>query len=172
MGCLWPTLTALPGLFLQNQSVGGPTAAKASFSSRLGGLVRGITALTSKHVFHSPEVLKDNPCFDPFRESLSASKVLLPGDLPFRCSVGEFEDAEGNVYLFIQNRDYYEKRPFTLQLNRDYRVYQVSCLDGFQHLSEEAASYLTLRLDPGDAQLIRLQAPAEEACLIDYVLQK
>ncbi|XP_061284758.1 AP-4 complex subunit epsilon-1 isoform X1 [Bos javanicus] len=43
------TLTALPGLFLQNQSVGGPAAAKASFSSRLGGLVRGITALTSKH---------------------------------------------------------------------------------------------------------------------------
>ncbi|XP_028351113.1 AP-4 complex subunit epsilon-1 isoform X7 [Physeter macrocephalus] len=43
------TLTALPGLFLQNQSVSGPAAAKASFSSRLGGLVRGITALTSKH---------------------------------------------------------------------------------------------------------------------------
>ncbi|KAB1278174.1 AP-4 complex subunit epsilon-1 [Camelus dromedarius] len=43
------TLTALPGLFLQNQSTGGPGAAKASFSSRLGGLVRGITALTSKH---------------------------------------------------------------------------------------------------------------------------
>lgn len=44
------TLTALPGLFLQNQSVGGPAGVKASFSSRLGGLVRGITALTSKHV--------------------------------------------------------------------------------------------------------------------------
>ncbi|XP_057398562.1 AP-4 complex subunit epsilon-1 isoform X2 [Balaenoptera acutorostrata] len=43
------TLTALPGLFLQNQSATGPAAAKASFSSRLGGLVRGITALTSKH---------------------------------------------------------------------------------------------------------------------------
>ncbi|XP_067603004.1 AP-4 complex subunit epsilon-1 isoform X6 [Pseudorca crassidens] len=43
------TLTALPGLFLQNQSASGPAAAKASFSSRLGGLVRGITALTSKH---------------------------------------------------------------------------------------------------------------------------
>ncbi|XP_008069720.1 AP-4 complex subunit epsilon-1 [Carlito syrichta] len=42
------TLTALPGLFLQNQS-GGPAAAKASFSSRLGSLIRGITALTSKH---------------------------------------------------------------------------------------------------------------------------
>ncbi|MBZ3872874.1 AP-4 complex subunit epsilon-1 [Sciurus carolinensis] len=44
------TLTALPGLFLQNQPAGGPAATKASFSSRLGGLVRGITALTSKHV--------------------------------------------------------------------------------------------------------------------------
>ncbi|XP_039744989.1 AP-4 complex subunit epsilon-1 isoform X3 [Pteropus medius] len=43
------TLTALPGLFLQNQGLGGPAAGKASFSSRLGGLVRGITALTSKH---------------------------------------------------------------------------------------------------------------------------
>ncbi|KAM9201458.1 AP-4 complex subunit epsilon-1 [Dugong dugon] len=43
------TLTALPGLFLQNQPGGGAAAAKASFSSRLGSLVRGITALTSKH---------------------------------------------------------------------------------------------------------------------------
>ncbi|XP_006831714.1 PREDICTED: AP-4 complex subunit epsilon-1 [Chrysochloris asiatica] len=43
------TLTALPGLFLQNQLTGGAAAAKAPFSSRLGGLVRGITALTSKH---------------------------------------------------------------------------------------------------------------------------
>ncbi|XP_007933369.1 AP-4 complex subunit epsilon-1 [Orycteropus afer afer] len=43
------TLTALPGLFLQNQLGGGAASIKASFSSRLGGLVRGITALTSKH---------------------------------------------------------------------------------------------------------------------------
>lgn len=48
------TLTALPGLFLQNQGLGGPAAGKASFSSRLGSLVRGITALTSKHVGASP----------------------------------------------------------------------------------------------------------------------
>lgn len=44
------TLTALPGLFLQNPGAGGPASATASFSSRLGGLVRGIAALTSKHV--------------------------------------------------------------------------------------------------------------------------
>lgn len=44
------TLTALPGLFLQTPGAGGPAAARAPFSSRLGGLIRGITALTSKHV--------------------------------------------------------------------------------------------------------------------------
>lgn len=44
------TLTALPGLFLQSPGGGGPAAAQAAFSSRLGGLIRGITALTSKHV--------------------------------------------------------------------------------------------------------------------------
>lgn len=44
------TLTALPGLFLQSPPGSGPAAAKAPFSSRLGGLVRGVTALTSKHV--------------------------------------------------------------------------------------------------------------------------
>ncbi|KAM6181332.1 AP-4 complex subunit epsilon-1 [Erethizon dorsatum] len=43
------TLTALPGLFLQSQPGSGPAAARAPFSSRLGGLVRGVTALTSKH---------------------------------------------------------------------------------------------------------------------------
>uniref|UniRef100_H0V753 AP-4 complex subunit epsilon n=1 Tax=Cavia porcellus TaxID=10141 RepID=H0V753_CAVPO len=43
------TLTALPGLFLQSPPGSGPAAAKAPFSSRLGGLVRGVTALTSKH---------------------------------------------------------------------------------------------------------------------------
>lgn len=48
------TLTALPGLFLPNQGPGGPAAGKASFSSRLGGLVRSITALTSKHVGAGP----------------------------------------------------------------------------------------------------------------------
>ncbi|XP_021100189.1 LOW QUALITY PROTEIN: AP-4 complex subunit epsilon-1-like [Heterocephalus glaber] len=43
------TLTAQPGLFLQSQPGGGPKVAKAPFSSSLGGLVRSITALTSKH---------------------------------------------------------------------------------------------------------------------------
>ncbi|XP_029418821.1 AP-4 complex subunit epsilon-1 isoform X2 [Nannospalax galili] len=42
------TLTALPGLFLQNQ-LGGPATSRAPFSSRLGGLIRGVTALSSKH---------------------------------------------------------------------------------------------------------------------------
>ncbi|XP_055991374.1 AP-4 complex subunit epsilon-1 [Sorex fumeus] len=43
------TLTALPGLFLQTPPAGGSAASRPSCSSRLGGLVRGITALSSKH---------------------------------------------------------------------------------------------------------------------------
>ncbi|XP_072479159.1 AP-4 complex subunit epsilon-1 isoform X3 [Notamacropus eugenii] len=43
------TLTALPGLFLQQQAAGGPGVPRVSVSSRLGSLIRSITALTSKH---------------------------------------------------------------------------------------------------------------------------
>ncbi|XP_049638092.1 AP-4 complex subunit epsilon-1 [Suncus etruscus] len=44
------TLTALPGLFLPSPpAAGGSAGARTAFASRLGGLVRGITALTSKH---------------------------------------------------------------------------------------------------------------------------
>ncbi|KAM5235538.1 AP-4 complex subunit epsilon-1 [Ctenodactylus gundi] len=43
------TLTALPGLFLQSPPPGASAAARAALSSRLGGLIRGVTALSSKH---------------------------------------------------------------------------------------------------------------------------
>ncbi|XP_068954145.1 AP-4 complex subunit epsilon-1 isoform X1 [Petaurus breviceps papuanus] len=43
------TLTALPGLFLQHQAAGGSGVPRVSVSSRLGSLIRSITALTSKH---------------------------------------------------------------------------------------------------------------------------
>lgn len=132
-----------------------------------------LMALTSRHVFHSPEVLKENKLFDQFRESPAASKVLAAEELPFRCSVGEMEDEEGNVYLFIQNRDYNERRSFTLPLKQGFRVYRVSDQDGFQlPYKEEVIDSLSFALLPGDAMLLRFQDPAEEPCLIDYVLEK
>ena len=133
---------------------------------------RTFMALTSTHVFHSPEVLKDNPAFDEFREDPSASKVLAPEPLPFRASVGEFEDSENNVYLFIQNRDLFERRVITLRFNAPYRLYEVDQRDGYQFVASDSADSLTLNLSAGDARLFRLQDPAQSPCFIDYVLEK
>lgn len=131
-----------------------------------------LMALTSTHVFHSPEVLKDNPVFDLFRESPASSAVLADAPLPFRCSVGEFTDSEGNPYIFVLNRDYNERRPQKLALRTAFRIYEVSQLDGNQHLISDSSDTLELSLNAGDGRLFRLQDPAETPCLIDYVLEK
>jgi len=129
-------------------------------------------ALTSVGIYHAPEVLRNHPAFDAYRESTKDSKVLAAKDLPFRCSVGEFEDIEGNRYLFVQNRDIYESRNFDLELKDTFRIYEVSQEDGMQFVREEAADHLEVKLCPGDAVLLRLQPAEEKAYLIDYVLQK
>lgn len=58
------TLSALPGLLGQHDSAAGPGGAggpgRVSASSRLGSLIRSITALTSKHVRAA------GPCSSPF----------------------------------------------------------------------------------------------------------
>lgn len=133
---------------------------------------RTLMALTSTHVFHSPEVLAEDRVFDEFREVLTESRVLGGEALPFRCSVGEFEDGEGNVYLFVQNRDYEETRVFDLPLREKFRIYEVSAEDGLQKVRVDSAEKLMIKLAPGDARLLRFQRADEEAYLIDYVLTK
>ena len=133
---------------------------------------RTLMALTSVGVFHSPEVHKDNPIFDAYRQPISDSKVLDDKDLPFRCSVGEFVDSEGNRYLLINNRDYIEKREFKLKLKDKFRVYEVSQEDGLQSVRHNRTQSLSVTLQAGDAILLRFQDANEKAFLIDYVLQK
>lgn len=56
-------------------------------------------ALTSKHVYHSPELLEGDAYFDThYREDVSESIFRLK-ELPFRCSVGVLEDGQGNMYM-------------------------------------------------------------------------
>lgn len=131
-----------------------------------------LMALSSKHVFHSPEVLKNNPNFDQFRESPKDSAVLSCEELPFRCSVGEFEDSEGNVYIFVQNRDYCASHVFNLPFKTAMRLYEVSPLDGFQYVYADNTESFTRKIEPGDAYLFRVQKATEDAYLIDYVLDK
>jgi hypothetical protein len=130
-----------------------------------------LMALTSQHVFHSPELLADNEKFDQFRESLSKSEILADGELPFRCSVGELADCEGNRYLIILNRDYMVKRTFQLKLKKTFRVYEVSGEDGMQVLRNRKIKSLKLELAPGDAIFLRFQDAMENAFLIDYVYE-
>lgn len=139
---------------------------------RMHQIGRTLMALTSVGVFHSPEVHEGNPIFDAYRQPIADSEVLADKDLPFRCSVGEFADVEGNRYLMIYNRDYLEKREFKLKLKKKFRVYEVSQDDGLQYVRHNRTQNLTVALQAGDAILLRFQDADEKAFLIDYVLEK
>lgn len=131
-----------------------------------------LMALTSVGVFHSPEVLEGKKEFEAFRQPISESAVLAEQELPMRCSVGEFVDSEGNRYLMIQNRDYHERRSFSLKLNKKYRIYEVSQEDGKQFVKSNSTQTLNVKPMQGEAVLVRLQDTDEEKFLIDYVLKK
>ena len=135
-------------------------------------LGKTLMALTSVAVFHSAELLKGNKHFDKLRQDIAESKILANQELPNRCSVGEFTDSEGNRYLMIQNRDYKERQQFNLELQKEFRVYEVSKDDGMQRVRNEKVSKLGLLMQPGDAVLFRFQDAKEEPFLIDYVLKK
>ena len=129
-----------------------------------------LMALKSEGVYHSPEVLAGCAAFDPYREPVSESKVLLDQDLPFRCSVGELSDREGNRYLLILNRDYKNAREFRIGFRKAFRVYKISDETGGQTVLRNRAENLRLRLNPGDAVFLRVQDAEEEPYLIRYEL--
>ena len=129
-------------------------------------------ALTSVGVYHSAEVLEGNKNFEVYRESTANSHILSEEELPFRCSVGEFEDGEEHRYLFIQNRDYEKARTFKLKLQKKFRVYEVSQENGMQSVRNHSVESIRLRLEPGDAKLLRFQDAKEQAYFIDYILEK
>ena len=130
-----------------------------------------LMALECKRVFHDGACLSD---FEPMRqysEQLSES-VFLAGKLPYRTSVGEFEDLYGNRYMMVLNRDYVSDKTVTLKLNKKYRVYEVSRDDGLQYIRNDSTEMLSLHLEAGDATLLRLQPATEEAFTVEYRLVK
>ena len=129
-----------------------------------------LMALVSEGVYHSPEVLAGCAVFEKYREPVANSKVLADRELPFRCSVGELADEEGNRYLFVLNRDYRNARQFRLNFKKTSRIYKVSDETGTQSILRRKADGITLKLAPGDAALLRVQDAEEEPFLIEYVL--
>ena len=65
-----------------------------------------------------------------------------------------------------------EEKNISIDLNGNYRVYEVSRADGLQYITAECTDKLELKLSAGDAALIRLQKADEEAFTIEYKLSK
>jgi hypothetical protein len=130
-----------------------------------------LMALESKHVFHDDSCLSDFEPMKQYAEPLSES-AFLADKLPYRTSVGELEDAHGNRYMMVLNRDYLSDQAVTLKLNQSYRVYEVSRDDGMQYVKSDCTDLLSLHLEAGDAALLRLQPAEEEAFTVEYRLVK
>ena len=130
-----------------------------------------LMALTSTGIFHDQAVLASDPKKANYTEDFATS-ALFDGTLPARISVGELTDGEGNRYVLILNRDYLERRAFSLPLKNASHVYEVSKKDGGQVLIERGATALTGDLAPGECVFLRLQDASQKPYLIRYELEK
>ena len=134
----------------------------------LGGT---LMALTSKRVIHDQTL---DTGFAAYAEmhGTEADSAYLANKLPKRASVAEFEDDYGNGYIMILNRDYEIAQSFSLPLNGDYRLYEVSKTDGCQYVIADSTDKIEITLDKGDAVLYRIQNTSEEAFTAEYRLIK
>jgi len=130
-----------------------------------------LMALENRYVFHSADLLTDYPYYDEFRDDIADSAVLC-GELPDRVSVGEFEDAYGNVYLMVLNRDFAAAKTVELNFRKAVRLYNVSRTTGRQEPAEGEFDTMTIELAAGDAALFRVQPAEEEPYTIEYRLEK
>jgi hypothetical protein len=130
-----------------------------------------LMAIECKRVIHDETVKPNCEMFDELH-SKEADSAYLAGALPVRVSVSEYEDAYGNGYMMILNRDYMESKSVTLNLNGNYRIYEVSKTDGLQYVTADSTDRIEIVLEAGDATLIRLQKADEEAYTIEYRLSK
>jgi hypothetical protein len=130
-----------------------------------------LMALTCKRVIHDETV---DPNCEMYEElhSKEADSDYLASKLPARISVSEFEDEYGNGYMMVLNRDYMTNVDISLDLKGKYRVYEVSKIDGTQNKIFDSVDKLELKLEAGDARLVRIQKADEEEFIIEYRLSK
>ena len=128
-----------------------------------------LMALDSKLVYHSDDLLPGDKLMPEYVDDIENSDIFL-GRLPNRTSVGELEDKYGNKYVIVLNRDYERASEITLDMKGDFRIYEVSKVDGYQDVIHDSVSKLPLKLAPGDAVLLRIQPANEEAFTCEYKL--
>ena len=137
----------------------------------LAALGDTLMALTCKRVIHDEGLAPDAPAFYEMHETYKDS-AYLASPLPKRISVSEYEDAYGNGYALILNRDYETEQTVSLPLQGATRIYEVSKADGRQRVIEEKAEAICLTLAPGDAALLRLQDAKDAPFTVEYKLCK
>ncbi len=130
-----------------------------------------LMALTCLRIFHDKTVDPLHKSFEELHNKISESAYLTQ-ELPVRVAASEFEDAYGNGYMMVLNRDYMAEKTVTLPLNGNYRIYEVSKTDGLQKVIADCTDKLELTLAAGDATLLRLQKAEEEAFTVEYRLEK
>jgi len=128
-----------------------------------------LMALSSKMVYHSADLLPDCEYMTPLVDKVEDSDIFT-GELPRRTSVGELEDAYGNRYVIILNRDFEAPLSGEIEMKDEFRVYEVSREDGKQRVAYENTTLLPVCLAPGDAVILRIQKAREEAFTIKYKL--
>ena len=130
-----------------------------------------LMALECKRVFHDDSCLAN---FEPMKQYTTplSDSAFLADKLPYRTSVGEFEDKYGNRYMMVLNRDYLSDKSVTLKLDKSYRIYEVNRDDGLQSVKNDSTDMLSLHLEAGDAALLRLQPAEDEAFTVEYRLVK
>ena len=150
------------GIFLEDQKV---------IHEELRHLGNTLMAIENKTVIHSDDLLPGCEHMEGLAEKMEDS-LLLTGSLPARTSAGEFEDAYGNRYLLLLNRDYECDREITVSLKNASRLYEVSRVTGRQNVVCDRTDSVTVSLAKGDAILYRVQNADEAPFTVEYRLEK
>ena len=137
--------------------------------AEISALGNTLMALESKRVYHSEEILSNCEYIKTLVNEVAESDILAC-ELPYRTSVGELEDAYGNQYMIILNRDYEMPLRTILSLKDEFRIYEVSREDGSQRIIHDRVDSLAVDLNAGDAILLRVQKVDEEPYTIEYNL--
>ena len=130
-----------------------------------------LMALESVNVIHSDDLLPGCEYMKGLAETMADSRHLK-GTLPKRTSVGELEDAYGNQYLMVLNRDYEAAADITLELKDNSRIYEVSRETGRQNVICDSTAQIRITLAAGDAVLYRIQSAKEDAFTLEYRIEK
>lgn len=130
-----------------------------------------LMALECRCVIHDESLTSVKTYAAEYGETMADSQ-LLRGELPYHISVSELDDAYGNRYLLVLNRDYEEGRQVTLRLKSKCHLFEVSKETGKQILLTEGTDSLTCTLEPGQMNFYRLQDADEAPYTVEYQLNK